>query len=103
MSNNNLICPKCQSKSCTNHGSVRSEKRWRCLGCGFAFVGSTDLTKPIKGAKSEGVKTAVMKLYLKGNSYRDIEDITSTLGETVSRTTVMNWVKKRDLKLKKLS
>jgi transposase-like protein len=37
----------------------------------------------------------VMKLYLKGNSYRDIEDITSTLGETVSRTTVMNWVKKR--------
>jgi transposase-like protein len=95
MSNSNLICPKCQSDNCTNHGSVRGDKRFLCRSCGFAFVGSTDLTKPIKGAKSQGIKTAVMKLYLKGNSYRDIEDITSTLGETVSRTTVMNWVKKR--------
>lgn len=100
MSNFNIICPKCQSDSCANHGSVRGEKRWLCRSCGLAFVESTDLTKPRHNAKSEGTKAAVMKMYLKGNSYRDIEDITSTMGEKVSRTTVMNLVKKRGLKLK---
>jgi transposase-like protein len=96
MFNPDIICPKCQSKSCNNHGSVRGQKRWLCCDCKFTFVKSTDLSKPRHNAKSEGAKTAVMKMYLKGNSYRDIEDITSTMGEKVSRTTVMNWVKKKE-------
>ena len=96
-----IVCPKCQSVECNNHGSVRGDKRWICRDCKFTFVKLTDPNKPKHNAKSEGIKKAVMKMYLKGNSYRDIEDITLTLGETVSRTTVMNWVKKKDLKSKK--
>jgi hypothetical protein len=38
-----------------------------------------------------------MKIYLKGNSCRDIEDITSTIVEKVSRTKVMKWVKKGEI------
>ena len=82
-------------KYCGNHGSVRSQKRYICKDCKFTFTETTDLTKPSHNAKSEGVKKAVLKMYLKGNSYRDIEDITSTMGEKVCRTTVMNWVKKK--------
>lgn len=95
MFNSDTTCPKCQSKSIANHGSVGGEKRWLCRDCRFSFTSSTDLTKPRFNAKSEGIKKAVMKMYLKGNSYRDIEDITSTMGEKVCRTTVMNWVKKK--------
>jgi transposase-like protein len=100
-----MICPKCKGNKCIKKGMIRGEQKYGCkaVGCGFLFTESTDLTKTHPDTKPPKVHKLANKLYLKGNSFRDIKDIIEDTFEkvTISITTLIRWVKKGDLKSKK--
>jgi len=99
MSSNQIVCPKCGSSRCWKNGFINGgNQRYVCRDCKLNFTEKTDIDYKHPTTKPESLKKLVLKLYLKGNSYRDIEDITE--GQ-VSRNTVMRWVKKGGWKSKK--
>jgi transposase-like protein len=99
MSENILLCPKCSNKHIWKNGFIHDHKqRYYCKQCNYNFTENTRLDYQHKHTKPESLKKLALKLYLKGNSYRDIQDI---LDNQVGRTTVMKWVKKKDLKSNK--
>jgi transposase-like protein len=93
------ICPKCSNPKCKKNGFIHGRnQRYYCKLCNFNFTTTTDLNYKDPKTKPDSLRKLVMKLYLKGNSYRDIEDITD---RQVSRQTVLRWVKKGGLKSNK--
>jgi transposase-like protein len=100
MSSNQITCPKCHSSRCWKNGLVNGgNQRYICRDCKLNFTAKTDINYKHPSTKDERLKQLVLKLYLKGNSYRDIEDITN---KEVSRNTVMRWVKKGVWKSKRV-
>lgn len=82
------VCPSCSSEENVKSGVVNGRQRYRCKGCGYHFT----VSKKGKGIDDYYVNKA-LQLYLEGLSYREIERI---LG--VSHVTVINWVKKYNIK-----
>ena len=97
-----MNCPKCKSNSFCKNGILRDHQRYCCLKCKFNFTELTDLNKSHPDSKPPEVKKLAHKLYLKGNGFRDIQDIIrDTFLVKVSATGIIKWIKKKDLKLKK--
>lgn len=84
----NRECPSCSSTSNVKSGIVSNKQRYKCKSCGYYFT----VNKLGKGFSWFYVKKA-LQLYLEGLTFREIERI---LG--ISHTTVMNWVKKYNIK-----
>ena len=81
-------CPQCQSDKIIKSGIINDRQRYKCKSCNYFFT-VNKLGKQI----DHYYVTKALQLYLEGLSYREIERI---LG--VSHVTVMNWVKKRNIK-----
>jgi transposase-like protein len=84
-------CPRCGSESVVKSGIVKERQRFKCKSCKYYFT----VSKIGKEIDSYYVVKA-LQLYIEGVSYREIERI---LG--VSHVSVMNWVKKYDIKAPK--
>ena len=84
-----ISCPKCESKEATKSGIVGGRQRFKCKSCGYHY----SVAKTGKETNSYYVIKA-LQLYVEGVSYREIERL---LG--VSHVSVMNWVKKYDIKV----
>jgi len=71
-----ITCPKCNSQNCFKNGFIHGRnQRYHCRNCSFNFTDKTDINYKDPKTKPEELKKLALKLYLKGNSYRDIEDI----------------------------
>ena len=81
-------CPKCAGESFSKAGLIADKQRFKCKECGYHFT----VSKDGKSIDAQTVKRA-LQLYLEGMSYREIEEV---LG--VSHVSVMNWVKKHNIK-----
>ncbi len=81
-------CPKCENTQTVRNGIVNGRQRFRCKECHYNFT----VDKVGKGISTYYVIKA-LQLYIEGVSYREIERL---LG--VSHVSVMNWVKKYDIK-----
>ena len=84
----NPICPKCDALHVVKSGVIGDRQRYRCKKCGYYFT----VNKVGKNIDSYYV-TKALQLYIEGISYREIERI---LG--VSHVSVMNWVRKYNIK-----
>ncbi len=84
-------CPKCNSNEITKSGIVNSSQRYRCKSCNYNFT----VQKLGKSIDSYMVIKS-LQLYIEGVSYREIERL---LG--VSHVSVMNWVKRYNIKVPK--
>ena len=84
-------CPKCKSDNYIKSGIVKGRQRYKCTDCNYNF----SVIKEGKQIDSYYVIKA-LQLYIEGVSFREIERL---LG--VSHVSVMNWVKKYNLKLPK--
>ena len=82
------ICPKCQSENLTKSGVINGRQRFRCKNCNYSFT----VLKAGKQIDTYYIIKAI-QLYIEGVTYREIERI---LG--ISHVTVMNWVKKYNIK-----
>ena len=81
----------------------RGEQRYCCSECKFNFTRLTDLAKVHPDTKPPEAKKLAHILYLKGNSFRDIANIiTESLNIEVTYASIMKWIKKGDLKSKKM-
>ena len=83
-----ISCPKCGGKTTVKSGIVKDRQRYKCKSCEYYFT----VAKIGKEIDSYYVIKA-LQLFIEGVSYREIERI---LG--VSHVTVMNWVKKYNIK-----
>ncbi|MFL0061531.1 helix-turn-helix domain-containing protein [Tenacibaculum maritimum] len=86
-------CPNCNSNAYIKSGIVNNRQRYKCKNCNYFFT----VNKLGKQIDSYYVSKA-FQLYLEGLTYREIERI---LG--VSHVTIMNWVKKYNIKRPKNS
>ncbi|TDB68272.1 IS1 family transposase [Arundinibacter roseus] len=84
-----LKCPKCSSSEAVKNGVIKNRQRFRCKKCEYNFT----VDKVGKGISTYYVIKA-LQLYIEGVSFREIERL---LG--VSHVSVMNWVKKYQLKI----
>jgi Homeodomain-like domain len=85
----NPACPKCDSADVMKSGIIKYRQRFKCKSCNYHFT----VDKIGKGISPYYVIKA-LQLYIEGVSYREIERL---LG--VSHVSVMNWVKKYQIKL----
>lgn len=83
-----IACPKCKSELLIKSGVVKGRQRFNCKQCNFSFT----VLKEGKHIDPYYVIKA-LQLYIEGVSFREIERI---LG--VSHVSVMNWVKKYNVK-----
>ena len=81
-------CPKCTHTEAVRNGIINQRQRFRCRQCGYNFT----VAKSGKAISSYYVVKA-LQLYIEGVSFREIERL---LG--VSHVSVMNWVKKYQIK-----
>ncbi len=81
-------CPNCRHEHFVKAGIVKQRQRYKCKKCAYFFT----VNKTGKEIDKYYVNKA-LQLYLEGLSYREIERI---LG--VSHVSVMNWVKKYQIK-----
>lgn len=89
--NVNPPCPQCSHQHSTKNGVLNGKQRFRCKSCGYNYT----VEKMGKSIDSYYVIKA-LQLYIEGVSYREIERL---LG--VSHVSVMNWVKRYDIKIPK--
>ncbi|GAA0873393.1 helix-turn-helix domain-containing protein [Gangjinia marincola] len=82
------FCPNCSSDKNIKSGIVNNRQRYKCKACSYYF----SVEKVGKKIDDYYVNKA-LQLYLEGLTYREIERI---LG--VSHVSVMNWVKKYNIK-----
>lgn len=82
------LCPNCGSDQYIKSGVVKERQRYKCKKCGYFFT----VNKMGKKIDDYYVNKS-LQLYLEGLTYREIERI---LG--VSHVSVMNWVKKYNIK-----
>ncbi|WP_298505852.1 helix-turn-helix domain-containing protein [uncultured Maribacter sp.] len=82
------ICPNCGSDRNTKSGIINKRQRYKCKNCSYYFT----VNKIGKKIDDYYVNKA-LQLYLEGLTYREIERILS-----ISHVTVMNWVKKYNIK-----
>ncbi|MFY7827178.1 MAG: transposase [Flectobacillus sp.] len=87
----NPNCPKCDSSLVTKSGVIKDKQRFKCKTCNYNFT----VEKLGKGISQYYVIKA-LQLYIEGVTYREIERL---LG--VSHVSVMNWVKKYQIKVPK--
>lgn len=85
----NPACPKCDSVDVLKSGIIKGRQRYKCRSCSYHFT----VEKMGKSISSYYVIKA-LQLYIEGVSLREIERL---LG--VSHVSVMNWVKKYDVKV----
>ncbi len=83
-----IACPKCKSEKIAKSGVVKGRQRYRCKECNYFFT----VLKEGKNIDPYYVIKA-LQLYIEGVTLREIERI---LG--ISHVTVMNWVKKYNIK-----
>lgn len=88
---NNPPCPKCDSQQITKSGLINGTQRYKCKSCNYNYT----VQKLGKSIDSYMVIKS-LQLYIEGVSYREIERL---LG--VSHVSVMNWVKKYNVKMPK--
>ena len=84
-------CPKCDGKIITKNGVLNEKQRYKCGQCNYNFT----VEKLGNNIDSYYVVKA-LQLYIEGVSYREIERL---LG--ISHVSVMNWVKKYQIKIPK--
>jgi transposase-like protein len=84
-------CPKCDSNNISKNGILNDRQRYKCKDCNYNFT----VDKIGKSIDNYYVIKA-LQLYVEGVSYREIERL---LG--VSHVSVMNWVKKYQIKAPK--
>ena len=84
-------CPQCDSNNISRNGIIKERQRFKCKDCVYNFT----VEKMGKSIESYYVIKA-LQLYIEGVSYREIERL---LG--VSHVSVMNWVKKYQVKIPK--
>lgn len=85
----NPICsPKCNSELLIKSGVVINRQCYKCKQCAYFFT----VMKDVKSIDPYYIIKA-LQLYIEGVTYREIERI---LG--VSHVSVMNWVKKFNIK-----
>ncbi len=89
----NPNCPRCDGTNITKSGILNEKQRFKCKDCNYNFT----VEKMGKGISNYYVIKA-LQLYIEGVSYREIERL---LG--VSHVSVMNWVKKYQIKFPKNS
>ena len=85
----NPNCPRCDGNNITKSGVLNEKQRFKCKDCNYNFT----VEKMGKGISTYYVIKA-LQLYIEGVSYREIERL---LG--VSHVSVMNWVKKYQIKI----
>lgn len=85
---NPICCPKCNSELLIKSGVVKNRQRYKCKQCAYFFT----VMKDGKSIDPYYIIKA-LQLYIEGVTYREIERI---LG--VSHVSVMNWVKKFNIK-----
>jgi len=78
-----MKCPECKSDHINKNGHRGQKQNYICVNCGRQFNHSYET----KGY-SDNVKRSCLKMYVNGMGFRGIERVT-----TVSRTTIMDWVK----------
>lgn len=81
-------CPKCNSSVVIKSGIIKNRQRFKCKKCYYYFT-VNKLGKTI----DDYYVIKALQLHLEGISYREIERL---LG--VSHVSVMNWVKKYNIK-----
>ena len=81
-------CPKCNSSVVIKSGIIKNRQRFKCKKCHYFFT-VNKLGKTI----DDYYVIKALQLHLEGISYREIERL---LG--VSHVSVMNWVKKYNIK-----
>ncbi|MEM9299176.1 MAG: helix-turn-helix domain-containing protein [Bacteroidota bacterium] len=81
-------CPKCNSSVVIKSGIIKNRQRFKCKKCHYLFT-VNKLGKII----DDYYVIKALQLHLEGISYREIERL---LG--VSHVSVMNWVKKYNIK-----
>jgi transposase-like protein len=81
-------CPNCNSENYIKSGIVGKRQRYKCKSCCYFFT-----VNKIGKKIDEYYVNKSLQLYLEGLTYREIERI---LG--VSHVSVMNWVKKYNIK-----
>jgi transposase-like protein len=86
-------CPKCDSQNISRNGVIKEKQRYKCKDCAYTFT----VEKMGKSIDSYYVVKA-LQLYIEGVSYREIERL---LG--ISHVSVMNWVKRYQIKVPKQS
>lgn len=84
-------CPKCDGQKITKSGIIKGSQRYKCKECNYNYT----VQKLGKSIDSYMVIKS-LQLYIEGVSYREIERL---LG--VSHVSVMNWVKKYNVKVPK--
>lgn len=84
-------CPKCNATQITKSGIINGSQRYKCKACNYNYT----VQKLGKSIDSYMVIKS-LQLYIEGVSYREIERL---LG--VSHVSVMNWVKKYNVKVPK--
>ena len=84
-------CPKCDADNISKNGVLNGKQRYKCRDCNYNFT----VEKMGKSIDSYYVIKA-LQLYIEGVSYREIERL---LG--ISHVSVMNWVKKYQIKVPK--
>lgn len=86
-----MICPKCESDQTVKSGIVKDRQRFKCKNCGYYFT-----VQKLGKQTDNYLVIKALQLYIEGVSYREIERL---LG--ISHVSVMNWVKKYQLKAPK--
>ena len=81
-------CPKCESQETVKSGIVKERQRFKCKNCGYYFT-----VQKLGKQVDNYLVIKALQLYIEGVSYREIERL---LG--VSHVSVMNWVKKYQIK-----
>ena len=84
-------CPKCESEQTVKSGIVKERQRFKCKSCGYYFT-----VQKLGKQVDNYLVIKALQLYIEGVSYREIERL---LG--VSHVSVMNWVKKYQIKAPK--
>ncbi|MCP3684966.1 MAG: IS6 family transposase [bacterium] len=86
-------CPHCSSPSIKKDGTRKTtmgkKQKWMCKDCGKRFI-----LEPVSNIKGDiEAITLSMDLYIKGMSYRSIQDtLRQFKGLSVDHTTIMRWV-----------
>ena len=84
-------CPKCESPETVKSGIVKERQRFKCKNCGYYFT-----VQKLGKQVDNYLVIKALQLHIEGVSYREIERL---LG--VSHVSVMNWVKKYQVKAPK--
>ena len=84
-------CPKCESEHIVKSGIVKDRQRFKCKDCNYYFT-----VQKLGKQTDNYLVIKALQLHIEGVSYREIERL---LG--VSHVSVMNWVKKYQVKAPK--